>query len=83
MKTVENRIKASEQLEEFVANLDIPSFVSDQDGCRKEIQEKLMALVEKNFIKPGKKIETLADFLEEQAPQIKNQVSADIYTASD
>ena len=81
IKTVETRIKASEQLEQFVAELEIPSFVSDQDACRKEIQEKLMTLVEKSFIKAGKNIEDLAEFLEEKTPQIKNQVSAEIYAS--
>lgn len=81
IKTIETRIKASEQLEQFVAELEIPSFVSDQDACRKEIQEKLMALVEKSFIKAVKNIEDLAEFLEEKTPQIKNQVSAEIYAS--
>jgi len=46
------RIEVSEILEEFVANnLEMPSFVTNQDNCKKEIQEKLMELIEKNYLK--------------------------------
>lgn len=76
-----NRLEAEERLQEFVANLKIPSFIDNQAACRQEIQEKLMALVESDILKKGKDLSTLSALLEENAPLIRNQVSANTYAS--
>lgn len=74
-----NRIEADERVTEFVSGLDIPSFVKDETGCKKQIFAKLMDLVEKNILKKYKNLDDLDTLLENNVKAIKNAAVAEIY----